>query len=120
MDKKNLMPQVAQPVNRITTGLLPAELAELSEEALQLLGDSGETDSASVLPASIFGCGLRGCSYDGCVGVLMTERMRSKFLGYPGFNFSSKLPLFPSRSLISPDELSRNCRYHLAFGYLAL
>jgi len=34
MDKKNLMPQAAQPVNRTSTGQLPAELAELSEEAL--------------------------------------------------------------------------------------
>ncbi|HAX76092.1 MAG TPA: hypothetical protein DCY88_09725 [Cyanobacteria bacterium UBA11372] len=40
MDKKKLMPQQAQPVNRITTGQLPCELAELSEEAL--------SDSASV------------------------------------------------------------------------
>ncbi len=47
MDKQKLMPQAAQPVNRITTGQLPAELAELSEEALQLHGD----DSASVLAA---------------------------------------------------------------------
>ncbi len=51
MDKKNLMPMAAQPVNRTTAGQMPAELAELSEEALQLLGDS---DSASVLP-SYFG-----------------------------------------------------------------
>ncbi len=49
MDKKNLMPQVAQPVNRITTGQLPAELAELSEEALQLHGDEA---SDSTLQAS--------------------------------------------------------------------
>lgn len=35
MDKQNLMPQPAQPVNRTTTGQLPPELAELSEEALQ-------------------------------------------------------------------------------------
>ena len=51
MDKRNLMPQAAQPVNRTTTGQLPAELAELSEEALQLHGD----DSASVL-ASFRSC----------------------------------------------------------------
>ncbi len=44
MDKKNLMPQVAQPVNRISTGQLSAELAELSEEALQL-GDSAYSTS---------------------------------------------------------------------------
>lgn len=37
MDKQNLMPIAAQPVNRITTGQpLPLELAELSEEALSL------------------------------------------------------------------------------------
>jgi bacteriocin leader peptide (microcyclamide/patellamide family) len=61
MDKQNLMPQAAQPVNRITTGQLPESLAELSEEALQLHGDS----SASVL-ASMGGVGwLAVCSYDG-------------------------------------------------------
>jgi bacteriocin leader peptide (microcyclamide/patellamide family) len=59
MDKQNLMPQAAQPVNRITTGQLPAQLAELSEEALQLHGN----DSASVL-ASFVAEGIR-CSYDG-------------------------------------------------------
>jgi bacteriocin leader peptide (microcyclamide/patellamide family) len=63
MDKKNLMPMAAQPVNRTTTGQLPAELAELSEEALQLLGDS---DSASVLPSSSsMVCANGLCSYDG-------------------------------------------------------
>jgi bacteriocin leader peptide (microcyclamide/patellamide family) len=62
MDKQNLMPQAAQPVNRITTGQLPAELAELSEEALQLHGD----DSASVLASTKFYGGDAGyCSYDG-------------------------------------------------------
>jgi bacteriocin leader peptide (microcyclamide/patellamide family) len=61
MDKQNLMPQAAQPVNRITTGQLPAELAELSEEALQLHGEN----SASVLPsANQKYCGM-ACSYDG-------------------------------------------------------
>jgi bacteriocin leader peptide (microcyclamide/patellamide family) len=59
MDKQNLMPQAAQPVNRITTGQLPAQLAELSEEALQLHGN----DSASVL-ASMPGR-ISACSYDG-------------------------------------------------------
>jgi bacteriocin leader peptide (microcyclamide/patellamide family) len=58
MDKQNLMPQAAQPINRITTGQLPAELAELSEEALQLHGD----DSVSVLASS----GIdSACSYNG-------------------------------------------------------
>ena len=46
MDKKNLMPHAAQPVNRTTTGQLPPELAELSEEALQA------SSSTSVLPSS--------------------------------------------------------------------
>jgi bacteriocin leader peptide (microcyclamide/patellamide family) len=35
MDKKNLMPQAGEPFNRTTTGELPAQLAQLSEEALQ-------------------------------------------------------------------------------------
>jgi len=65
MDKKNLMPQVAQPVNRSTTGQLPAELAELSEEALQLHGDSANETAA------VFASGATSrrlgfvCSYDG-------------------------------------------------------
>jgi bacteriocin leader peptide (microcyclamide/patellamide family) len=61
MDKQNLMPQAAQPVNRITTGQLPAQLAELSEEALQLHGDD---NSLSVL-ALMSICGPSFCSYDG-------------------------------------------------------
>jgi bacteriocin leader peptide (microcyclamide/patellamide family) len=63
MDKQNLMPQAAQPVNRITTGQLPAELAELSEEALQLHGE----DSASVIASSNPYHPMAGgqCSYDG-------------------------------------------------------
>lgn len=63
MENFNLMPQVAQPINRITTGQLPSELAELSEEALSQLGEDASS-SASVLPAvypPVFG----GCSYDG-------------------------------------------------------
>ncbi|NES82861.1 MAG: microcyclamide/patellamide family RiPP [Moorea sp. SIO1G6] len=35
MDKKNITPEQNQPINRITSGQLPAELAELSEEILQ-------------------------------------------------------------------------------------
>lgn len=50
MEKQNLMPQAAHPVNRIATGQLPTELAELSEAALQLNGDSAF--SSSVLPSS--------------------------------------------------------------------
>jgi bacteriocin leader peptide (microcyclamide/patellamide family) len=62
MDKQNLMPQAAQPVNRITTGQLPAELAELSEEALQLHGDDA---NASVLASGRFMLDEGFCSYDG-------------------------------------------------------
>jgi bacteriocin leader peptide (microcyclamide/patellamide family) len=58
MDKQNLMPQAAQPVNRITTGQLPESLAELSEEALQQHGE----DSSSVLASFCFPF---ACSYDG-------------------------------------------------------
>ena len=46
MDQKNLMPQAAQPVNRISTGQLPDVLAELSEEALQLHDSCGGADAA--------------------------------------------------------------------------
>ncbi len=67
MDNKNLMPQAAQPVNRITTGQLPAELAELSEEALSELGEDASS-SASVLALS-YGTTRTAinpwCSYDG-------------------------------------------------------
>lgn len=35
MDKKNLMPITAGAVNPTTTGQLPAQLVQLSEEALQ-------------------------------------------------------------------------------------
>ena len=64
MDKQNLMPQAAQPVNRSTTGQLPESLAELSEEALQ----EHECDAAAAaVSASVtcFGCRRCMCSYDG-------------------------------------------------------
>jgi bacteriocin leader peptide (microcyclamide/patellamide family) len=61
MDKKNLMPQAAQPVNRTTTGQLPAELAELSEAAMQLHhGDLALAFSASAKPG---GGGFRGTKF---------------------------------------------------------
>jgi bacteriocin leader peptide (microcyclamide/patellamide family) len=63
MDNFNLMPQVAQPVNRITTGQLPSELAELKEEALSQLGED-TSSSAFVLPG-YHQCGPMACSYDG-------------------------------------------------------
>jgi bacteriocin leader peptide (microcyclamide/patellamide family) len=65
MDKKNLMPMAAQPVNRTTAGQLPDVLAELSEEALQLHGDS-EAYSTSVLASGHSGnYSSCWCSYDG-------------------------------------------------------
>ena len=63
MDKQNLMPIAAQPVNRITTGQLPAELAELSEDALSQLGEDASS-RASVLPALLYGV-FAFCSHDG-------------------------------------------------------
>ena len=59
MDKQNLMPQAAQPVNRSTTGQLPDVLAELSEEALQQHECAAAAVSASTIPMRC------GCSYDG-------------------------------------------------------
>ncbi len=62
MDNKNLMPQQAQPIERIATGQLPSELMELSEEALQLHHGGervGISTSISFHPTSCF------CSYDG-------------------------------------------------------
>ena len=62
MDKQNLMPQAAQPVNRISTGQLPDVLAELSEEALQLHDSCGGADAA-VFASNV---GRKEyCSYDG-------------------------------------------------------
>jgi bacteriocin leader peptide (microcyclamide/patellamide family) len=42
MDQKNLMPIAAGPVNPTTTGELPAQLAQLSEEALQQIIGGGD------------------------------------------------------------------------------
>ncbi|CBN56375.1 MULTISPECIES: DUF5837 family cyanobactin class RiPP [Kamptonema] len=56
MEKKNLMPQQAQPIERITTGQLPDVLAELSEEALwQQEDSSGGSINAGVIPQGQFG-----------------------------------------------------------------
>nr|ACA04491.1 TruE1 [uncultured Prochloron sp. 06037A] len=52
MNKKNILPQLGQPVIRLTAGQLSSQLAELSEEAL------GGVD-ASTLPVPTL------CSYDG-------------------------------------------------------
>jgi bacteriocin leader peptide (microcyclamide/patellamide family) len=56
MDNKNLMPVTSQPVNRITTGQLPSELAELSEEALSQLAEN-VSSSASVRAAVVASLG---------------------------------------------------------------
>jgi len=42
MDQKNLMPIAPGPVNPTTTGQLPAQLAQLSEEALQKIIGGGD------------------------------------------------------------------------------
>jgi bacteriocin leader peptide (microcyclamide/patellamide family) len=63
MDKQNLMPQAAQPVNRSTTGQLPDVLAELSEEALQV-GDSAEAAAVFASAWAHEGNPMY-CSYDG-------------------------------------------------------
>ena len=64
MNNFNLMPQVAQPVNRITTGQLPSKLAELSEEALSMVSNhEHDISSTSILASGFFiAC---ACSYDG-------------------------------------------------------
>ena len=62
MDKQNLMPQAAQPVNRITTGQLPESLAELSEEALQ---EHGTSAAAGVGASGLYAWSFSECSYDG-------------------------------------------------------
>ncbi len=57
MDLQNLIPQQAQPIQRVTTGQLPNELAELAEEALR--------DNSGVLPSYGGATGVSWCSYDG-------------------------------------------------------
>lgn len=61
MNKKDLIPHQSQPITRITTGQLPTELLELSEELLQ--------EEEGIVPSGIytFADGTRmfiGCSYD--------------------------------------------------------
>ncbi|MDB9513175.1 DUF5837 family protein [Kamptonema animale CS-326] len=63
MDKKNLMPQQTQPIERITTGQLPDVLAELSEEALGRSTLRSEY-SASVLPQWGSSQNRCACSYE--------------------------------------------------------
>ncbi len=70
MNKKNLVPQQTQPVNRIITGQLSTDIAELSEEVLSNTAgasasiDTGirignENGSACFSPVPWI------CSYDG-------------------------------------------------------
>jgi bacteriocin leader peptide (microcyclamide/patellamide family) len=65
MDLQNLMPQQSQPISRITSGQMPTELAELSEEVLATADSSFSSD---VLPSyggpTATRCACR-CSYDG-------------------------------------------------------
>jgi bacteriocin leader peptide (microcyclamide/patellamide family) len=70
MDLQNLMPQAAQPINRITTGQVPTELAELTEEILgakAAMSSEGGFDFGSVLASEARFRHLGGitCSYDG-------------------------------------------------------
>ena len=62
MNQQNLMPQAAQPVSRITTGQLPTELAELTEEILSANGISSSVLASAEDRQSICPC---ACSYDG-------------------------------------------------------
>uniref|UniRef100_B8HTY8 Uncharacterized protein n=1 Tax=Cyanothece sp. (strain PCC 7425 / ATCC 29141) TaxID=395961 RepID=B8HTY8_CYAP4 len=59
MDLQNLLPHQAHPIQRTTAGQLPAELAELSEEAL---GGKGLNVLASGIGMC---CSGWMCSYEG-------------------------------------------------------
>jgi bacteriocin leader peptide (microcyclamide/patellamide family) len=74
MNNQNLMPNQAQPIDRITTGQLPSALAELSEEMLQGTDFGAEVAASGVcipcvpsfdseVTASICPCFM--CSFDG-------------------------------------------------------
>jgi bacteriocin leader peptide (microcyclamide/patellamide family) len=60
MNKKNITPSPKQPVDRISTGQLSSELAELSEEALH----SSQVVPSFGLPAWMGQLNSRLCSYD--------------------------------------------------------
>ncbi len=61
MDMQKIMPQQAQPISRISSGQLPSELLELTEE---VLSHGAGLDSTSVLPSFQFACVPILCSYD--------------------------------------------------------
>ncbi len=61
MDMQKIMPQQAQPISRISSGQLPSELLELTEE---VLSHGAGLDSASVLPSIPLGPISILCSYD--------------------------------------------------------
>uniref|UniRef100_B8HTY1 Uncharacterized protein n=1 Tax=Cyanothece sp. (strain PCC 7425 / ATCC 29141) TaxID=395961 RepID=B8HTY1_CYAP4 len=63
MDLQNLLPQQSQPIQRITAGQLPAELAELSE-----LNLSNLSSSSLVLKSGSNCIGKLGDSYCSHVG----------------------------------------------------
>ena len=58
MNNKNLIPQQAKPINRITIGQLPRELAELSEEVLGTVENGFQASMG-------FDCVNPLCSFDG-------------------------------------------------------
>jgi len=65
MAHQNLMPIASQPINRISSGQLPSELAELSEEALSQQDDASNNSSSSVVASIARNTCLCLCSYDG-------------------------------------------------------
>jgi bacteriocin leader peptide (microcyclamide/patellamide family) len=74
MNNQNLMPNQAQPIDRITTGQLPSALSELSEEMLQGTDFGADVTASACYPcmpsfdsevtASIGPCVFM-CSFDG-------------------------------------------------------
>ncbi|MGB3532853.1 MAG: DUF5837 family cyanobactin class RiPP [Microcoleaceae cyanobacterium] len=63
MDKKNITPAPYQPINRIASGQLPAELAELSEEILQ--DESFAPTLEALASGPCRGGAYEWCSFDG-------------------------------------------------------